>query len=135
MTAFDATTREVCVSRRERTSTPLQALVLLNDPQFVEAARVLAEQLIRTRGDALSARVEHAFRLLTSRAPTQRETEVLLRLYREQHDRFLQSPMDAAEFLAVGEVSRDPQMDVVDLAATTVLVTTLMNMDECVTKR
>ena len=62
----------------ERTATPLQALVLLNDPQYVEAARVLAEQLIRQQSDSVPARTAVAFRLLTSRQPTPRELEVLL---------------------------------------------------------
>jgi len=67
---FDATTREVCIARRERTATPLQALVLLNDPQFVEAARVLAEKLIKEQGADVDGRIATAFRLLTSRLPT-----------------------------------------------------------------
>src|SRR4029077_10042781 len=67
MTTFDATSREVCIARREQTATPLQALVLLNDPQFVEAARVLAENLIKQEGSTVGSRLETAFRLLPNR--------------------------------------------------------------------
>src|SRR5205085_9187916 len=67
MTSFDATSREVCTARRERTATPLQALVLLNDPQFVEAAPVLAEKLMHEDPTDVEARLRVAFRILTSR--------------------------------------------------------------------
>ncbi|HXG10509.1 MAG TPA: DUF1553 domain-containing protein [Gemmataceae bacterium] len=135
MTTFDAPTREFCLARRERTATPLQALVLLNDPQFVEAARVLAEKLIHQHGDDVAARVRTAFRLLTSRQPSSRELEVLLRLHREQRQRFQMAPDKAAAFLDTGEAPRDRTLDAADHAAMTVVVQALMNFDECVTKR
>jgi hypothetical protein len=132
---FDATTREVCIARRERTATPLQALVLLNDPQFVEAARVLAEKLIKERGDDVDARIETAFRLLTSRVPNDRERTILTQLYTEQHSHYGANTEGAAALLGVGESPRDAQLDPADHAAMAELVLTIMSFDECVTKR
>jgi hypothetical protein len=135
MLTFDATSHEVCTARRELTATPLQGLVLLNDPQFVEAARVLAERLIKEHRDAPDKRIQSAFRLLTSRAPTDRERQILLQLYTEQREHFAKSPEDAGAFLKTGDTPRDQTLDPADHAATTVLVATLLNFDECVTKR
>lgn len=135
MLSFDATSREVCTARRERTATPLQALVLLNDPQFVEAARVLAEKLIRDEPERIEVRLNAAFRLLTSRFARPAEIELLTRLHREQRERFAQTPDDARALLSVGESPRDEQLDPADHAATAVVVNMLMNYDECVTKR
>jgi hypothetical protein len=135
MTAFDAPSREYCLARRERTATPLQALALLNDPQFVEAARVLAERLIHEQGDDIDARIVTAFRLLTSRAPSDRERTALRGLYDRQRARFDAQADRAAEYIATGEAPRDTALNPADHAATTALVQTLMNFDECVTKR
>jgi hypothetical protein len=134
MLAFDAPTREYCLARRETTATPLHALVLLNDPQFVEAARVLAQRLIRDHGDDVPARVRTAFRLLTGREPSPRERDILMKLYREQRGRFETLPFQADELLAVGESPRDESLSAPDHAATTVVVQGLMNLHECVTK-
>jgi hypothetical protein len=135
MTTFDAVSREVCVARREQTATPLQALVLLNDPQFVEAARVLAEKLIRQQGSTVESRLATAFRMLTSRVPTAKESEILLHLYRDQREHFAGSPDESKALLAVGETPRDEKIDPTDLAATAMVVRLLFNFDECVTKR
>ncbi len=135
MTLFDAPSREVCQARRERTATPLQALVILNDPQFVEASRVLAEKLIQAHGGAVEARFQAAFRLLTSRSPAVKELEILSRLHREQLERFAAAPGEAKAFLSVGESPRDERLDPADHAATAVVVETLLAFDECVTKR
>jgi hypothetical protein len=135
MTTFDAPSREYCLARRERTGTPLQALALLNDPQFVEAARVLAEKLIKQYPDDVSARATAAFRLLTGSAPTEREKTILTRLYETQRTRFDGHAEDAAHYVAAGESPRDASLDAVDHAATTALVQALLSFDECVTKR
>ncbi len=134
MMSFDATSREVCTARREPTNTPLQALVLLNDPQFVEAARVLAERLIKQHSEA-EARLNAAFRLLTSRAPTPVELAILQRLHHDQRERFAKSPDAAKALLATGESARDDALDPADHAALSVVVVMLMSFDECVTKR
>ncbi len=135
MLTFDATSREVCTAKRDATSTPLQALVLLNDPQFLEAARVLAEQTIRAHGDNLGARVDDAFRHLTGRAPQPREQEILTRLLTEQLDYFKTQPEAAAKYLAIGERPRDAALPAEQVAATTVMTSAVMNHDEFVMKR
>jgi hypothetical protein len=135
MTTFDAVSREVCVARRERTATPLQTLVLLNDPQYVEAARVLAEKLLKEPGSTVYSRLETAFRLCTSRTPTAAEREVLSHLYEEQKSRFTANPADAQQLLSVGETPREEKLDPSDLAATAVVVRALFNFEECITKR
>jgi hypothetical protein len=135
MTTFDATSREVCVARREQTTSPLQALVLLNDPQFVEAARVLAENLIKQEESTVESRLETAFRLLTGRKPSVAERGVLSKLYHDQHEHFAKAPEEAKGLLAVGEMPRDEKLDPTDLAATAMVVRLLFNFDECVTKR
>jgi hypothetical protein len=135
MVTFDATSREVCTARRERTATPLQSLVLLNDPQFVEAARVLAQKLIEQHGDNVSIRAQIAFRMLTSRNPVEREQAILQGLYREQLHYFRERVNDATALLTIGDAPRNDKLDAADHAATTVLIQTLMNFDECVVKR
>lgn len=135
MLTFDATTREVCTAGRETTGTPLQALVLLNDPQFVEAARVLAERLVRECGDGFDACIRRAFRLLTGRAPEPREQDILRQSYREQLALFGKDPAAAEKSLLVGEAPRDRCLPADRVAATAVLASTLMNLDEFVTKR
>lgn len=136
MVTFDATGREVCTARRERTATPLQALVMLNDPQFVEAARVLAEKSLKQQPAVThEAQIQTIFRVLTSRSPSARELEILTRLFREQKTRFDATPEAAKAFLGVGDSPRDEQLNVSELAALTVVVKAIMNFDECVTKR
>jgi hypothetical protein len=133
LTTFDAPSREGCLARRERTATPLQALVLLNDPQFVEAARVLAETLMsRPR---LADRLTTAFRLATSRHPSERELAVLTRLYREQKERFQKSPRLAEALLKVGESPRDAGLPAAEHAALTVVAQAVMNLDDCLSRK
>jgi hypothetical protein len=109
MLSFDATSREVCTARRETTATPLQSLVLLNDPQFLEAARVLAESLVQDDQD-VNARIVRAFRLGTGREPSAREREILRQLYAEQLARFEQDPAAARAFLHIGEHPLDESL-------------------------
>ena len=135
MVTFDATSRETCTARRERTATPLQALVLLNDPQFIEAARVLAEKLMGQHGDDIEARLRTAFRLLTSRVPSPQEQAILTRLYQDQRAHFTAVSADAVALLTVGDTPRNDKLNAADHAAMTVVIQTLMSFDECVTKR
>ncbi|MEM9828586.1 MAG: DUF1553 domain-containing protein, partial [Planctomycetota bacterium] len=135
MITFDATSRESCTARRELTTTPLQALILLNDPQYVEASRTLAEQLIRSHDDDLAARWNELFRRLISRSMTSREAAIVATLYREQKQYFEQEPAAAHEFLKVGQRPSDASLDAVDLAATSVVVKTIFNYDETMMKR
>ncbi|MHB1308717.1 MAG: DUF1553 domain-containing protein, partial [Limisphaerales bacterium] len=135
MVTFDATSREVCTSKREVTATPLQALVLLNDPQFVEAARVLAQRLMEAHPKDPAARTTGAFRALTGRAPDDREQAVLRQLYDEQQRLFTTDPAAADRLLTVGETPPNASLPATDLAATTLLVSAVMNFDEFVMKR
>ncbi len=135
MLTFDATSREVCTAKREVTTTPLQALVLLNDTQFVEAARVLAERLARRHPGDPDARAVDAFRTLMGRSPDERERAILRRLFAEQSAVFARDTAAAARLLATGEMPRDASLPAADVAATAVLVSTLMNTDAFVMER
>lgn len=131
MMAFDTPTREACTAQRSATNTPLQALVLLNDTQYVEAARVLAGRVMqKAEGD--EARVVLGYKLLAGRAPTDREMSTLLGLLETQRGLFKQQPEDAAALLAEGASKRDETLDVVDHAATTVVVHAILNLDATV---
>jgi hypothetical protein len=134
MLTFDATTREVCAVKRQTTATPLQSLVLLNDPQFVEAARGLARRAMTEGGSCLADRVVFLFRATTGRRPGPREIRALEALYREQFDEFRSGRSDAAKLLAVGDAPRDPSLDPSEHAAMTVLAQALLNYDETVMK-
>ena len=133
MLIFDAPTREKCVVKRARTNTPLQALVTLNDPQFVEAARALAQRLIKEATDPRQ-RIELAYQLATSRGASQRETEILLNILQRQRKRFEANTDDAKQFLSVGEWKRDESIDMSEHAAWTVVAQMVLNLDEVLTR-
>ena len=135
MLVLDATSRESCTARRELTTTPLQALVFLNDPQYVEAARVLAQTLIDRNQQRLEQRWDEMFRRVISRSPSAREREVVQALYDEQLAYFQSDDEAAGEFLAVGARPADSSTDAIDLAATTVVVQTLFAYDETIMLR
>jgi hypothetical protein len=131
---FDAPDRETCVVSRERTNTPLQALVLLNDPTYVEAARLLAERMITEGGATPVERVRFAFRLTTARLPSEAEVSALLDLFEKQRSRYAPQPAEAAKLLSQGEHPRNAALDPAELAAWTLVASTLLNLDETVTK-
>jgi hypothetical protein len=135
MLTFDATSREVCSAKRETTATPLQALVLMNDPQFVEAARVLGERLLKEHPENLEARIREAFRLLTGRLPDENEISVLRQLFEEQKSFYTQESGAADKLLATGESKWDESLPRAEFAATTMLVSAIMNFDEFVVQR
>jgi hypothetical protein len=135
MIAFDAPERNVCIVRRQSTSTPLQALSLLNDTQIVEAARFVSERMLKEGGAALDDQIRWAFRLVTSRHPAPKELAVLKQLFQEQRELFADDQQAAAQLLAVGEAPNDPTLPPVDLAAGTVLAEALLNYDEAVMRR
>ncbi len=134
LSTFDAPNREVCAVQRPRTNTPLQALVLLNDPAYVEAARVLAQRVIREAGPGPEARLDHAFRLCVARAPSPREAEILLALYRRQLDHFRADPKAAEALGKVGDSPRPAGLDPAEIAAWTAIGNVLLNLDETITK-
>jgi hypothetical protein len=131
---FNAPAREMCTVRRERTNTPLQALVTLNDPQFVEAARVLAQHALREGGDSDVARANFIVTRLLARPLTEREWDIS-RATLEQLLAFYEShPEEAGELLRVGETPPDDSVDPSRLAAWTMLTNQWMNLDELLNK-
>ncbi len=129
MMIFDSPSREKCVVQRARTNTPLQALVTLNDPQFVEAARVLAEDLIQSAPDDQS-RINLAYQRCTSRPASDRELVIIENLLSDQRKRFKDSPEKATQLLKVGQASRDESIDAAEHAAWTVVAQMILNLDE-----
>jgi hypothetical protein len=133
LTTFDAPDREKCTSRRLVTNTPLQALVLLNDTTYVEAARVLAQRAILEAGRDPQARLRFLFREATARRPTPAETHILLDLAQRRLDHYRQQPEAAAKLIAVG-ASKAGNVEAVELAAWTMVASTIFNLDETITK-
>jgi hypothetical protein len=133
--SFDAAERLFCTVTRQRTNTPLQSLVLLNDPQYVEASRVLAERMIVDAGADTRDRITFAFRLLTGRRPDGQELELLESLYAAMRAEYGRDRKAALELLSTGESRRNPTLDPADVAAGTVVATTIMNFDATIYKR
>jgi hypothetical protein len=133
--AFDAVSREVCVARRQNTSTPLQAFVLLNDPQFVEAARALGARALREGGATTSERVRFVFRTLAARAPTDIERRALTGFADRQYAFYQRAPEEAKRLIAVGASTPDPSLPADALAAATVLAQAVLNLDAAIWKR
>jgi hypothetical protein len=134
LATFDAPDRETCTVRRARTNTPLQALVLLNDPTYVEASRKLAERLIREGGPSDDDRLALAFRLVLARCPTPSEVDVLRQVHRDALARFHADKAAATKLLSVGESPRDPKLDPAELAAWSTVAGVVLNLDEAVTR-
>jgi hypothetical protein len=132
--AFDAPDRETCTVRRSRTNTPLQALILMNDPTYVEAARVLAERIIKDTAPIVEDRIGLAFRLATARQPTQVETAILRRIFEAQKTESRSDPEAAALLLEVGDSDFDTSLDPQELAAWTVVTSSILNLDETITR-
>ena len=134
MVTFDAPNREACTVQRARTNTPLQALVLLNDPQFVEAGRKFGRRVLLEGGATDGERLAWAFRMATSRQPDADELEVLTRALDAQRDHFRADPEAALQLLGVGEAPRDESLDATEHAAWTHLATMILNLDEAVSR-
>ena len=135
MAGFDAADRSYCTVRRQNTSTPLQALALLNDTQIIEAARLLSQRMMKEGGSTAEERVPWVFRTITGRSPSAKELPVLKRLYEEQRAQFAGDTNAASQLLKVGEAKNDPALDPAELAAGTVLAEALFNHDDAVMKR
>ena len=135
MATFDAPDREKCTARRALTNTPLQALVLMNDPTFVEAARALGQRTLLEGGKDDDSRLAHAFRLATGRRPTGKEARVLRELLARRRAEFERSPQAAMKLLAVGESPRDKRLDPAELAAWATVSSVILNLDETITKQ
>jgi hypothetical protein len=131
---FDSPDREKCTARRTVTNTPLQALVLLNDPTYIEAARVLAEKTIREGGADPSRRIRYAFRLATARDPSAKELQVLRELERTESAEYRRNKDAARKLVGVGEAKADTKLDAGELAAWTTVASTILNLDETITR-
>jgi hypothetical protein len=135
MTAFDATTREVCIASRSRTNTPLQALVLLNDVQFVEAARQLAAAVMSEHPEVDDQIVAAHVRLAGHR-PDEVDLELLREVYDEQHALFTNSTtQDAEKFLAIGEFKSTVKANPIRLAALAATCQVILNLDATIYER
>ncbi len=133
MTAFDAPDRETCLIRRTRTNTPMQALVLLNDPTYVEAARKFAERVMRHAPDD-AERFSHAFDIALSRSPQPDESAILLQVLQAARKRFLTDPDAARKLLAIGDSPSSDEFEVTELAAWTTVTSLILNLDETISK-
>jgi hypothetical protein len=134
MTAFDAPSREACTVRRERTNTPLQALLVMNETQFVECSRTLAERTMKEGGATPEARAAFLFRVATARTPDATEAAELLAAYRD-HLAFYRKEVESAKrLIAVGETKPDAALDASELAAWTMVANLVLNLDEVINK-
>lgn len=132
--AFDAPEREFCIVRRSVTDTPLQALALMNDPTYIEAARKFAERLFHEAGDLPQARLNYAYRLALSRTPNPTESKLLLSVFADQLNRFHKDPESAKKLLMVGESPYDSKRDPAELAAWSMVCSMILNLDETITR-
>jgi uncharacterized membrane protein len=134
LTIFDAPSRESTCVRRERTNTPMQALALLNDPQYVEFSREFARRILAHGGEDDLAKLRFAFKSLTSRLPNQSESTLLLQLLAEAREHFLADAEGAATLLTVGATPLTNSDHAPEIAAWTVLASTLFSLDEVITR-
>ncbi len=134
MTLFDMPMREVCQVRRSRTNTPLQALALLNDTTYVEAARALADRMISEGGATPEARISYAYRRAVNRAPSPAETKILADGLANRLTKYRADAEAAKKLVSVGEAKPDPKLDPAELAAYTITANVILNLDETVTK-
>lgn len=135
MHTFDAPSREICTSYRPRTTTPLQSLVLMNDPAYVEAARALGQRVMTNCQDkSLRDQITYAFRLTLARKPTQEELTLLEHLYTDELTHYKQNADAAKSLVKVGESEKPKDLDDATLAAWTAIANVLFNLDETITK-
>ena len=134
MLTFDAPDREKCTARRTTTNTPLQALVLMNDPTYLEAARVLAERVIHEAPKKPGLRAARIFEAITARTPSKSQLAELTRLAGQQTAYYGKLPGEAVELLSNGESPFDKKIPAAELAAWTVVASTILNLDETITK-
>ena len=134
MLAFDAPTREECTAERNVSNTPQQALVLLNDPSYVEAARVFAARILLDGGNSTQSRIAFATERALSRPPTPAEAQILSELCREQFAYYAGSPAEADALLTVGYADTPDKLDRIELAAWTQVARALLNTQEAITR-
>ncbi|MEM6697460.1 MAG: DUF1553 domain-containing protein, partial [Bacteroidota bacterium] len=133
LSTFDQPERNLCTVKRQKTNTPLQALVLLNDPTFVEAAKVVGENMARTENP--KAAITEAFTLLTGKQPNDRELELLLEVRNQEYEIFKKHPEKSKGWLEAGEYELDPNLDKQLIAANAIVASVILNGDVAITKR
>ncbi len=134
MMNFNAAAREICVVRTETTNTPLQALTLMNNKLFIEAARCLAERMwISGKGDSKQA-IQAGYRLTVGRDAASAELKIMSKTHKTFLSHYSKNPAEAKLLLAVGEKQRDQTIPVVEHAAMTMIANILLNLDETISK-
>jgi hypothetical protein len=131
---FDAPTRESCTVRRLRTNTPLQALALMNDPQFVEASRAFGQRMMTEGGNDPRGRIAYGFRLATGRKPAAEELKVLLTVFSQELADYQKDKGAAEKLLGVGDFKAKNDLDKAELAAWSMIASMILNLDETITK-
>ena len=134
LTTFDAPDREVCTVRRGRTNTPLQALALMNDPTYVEAARKLAERAMTEGGATAEERIAYVYRIVLARSPRPQELAVLRNVFDQEWSGYRRNAEGALKLIRVGESARNEKLDASEHAAWTMVCSAILNLDETVTK-
>ena len=134
MAIFDAASRNICTVKRQSTNTPLQALVLLNDPQFVEASKALANRMMNEGGQNLKQRIEYAFRWATSRKPDVEELNILEDLFKSEMNEFRKYPELADDLLEIGKPNNLDNLMKLELASYTVVANAIINLSESLQK-
>jgi hypothetical protein len=134
MLLFDVPPRETCRVRRARTDTPLQALTLMNDETYIEAARCLAQRMLREGGDTAEERLSFGFEVVLSRRPTREELSVMLAALEKRLARYRGDEQAARDLVLIGESRTDYSLGWAELAAYTLTASTLLNLDETVNK-
>lgn len=132
MTIFDAPSREQCTIQRRSTSTPMQALVMLNDPQFTEAAKFLAQRMLIEGGTTVESRIAFAFKLATSRAPTEKELQVLINLFEAEESTYSNDDDAVKYLLSIGEQTLPKDKATAETAAYVITAHTILNMTESI---
>ena len=134
MMTFNAAAREICIVRNDLTTTPLQALTMMNNKTFVEAARFLAERMMQAKGQRPRQRVAEAFRRVTSRTPRKAELDLLMKDFSFYLKDFRKKPNAAKRLMSVGEKLRNPSLPAAQLAAYALVANTILNLDEAITQ-
>jgi Protein of unknown function (DUF1553) len=132
--AFDAPSREECTIERVKSNTPLQALALLNDPTYVEAARTLAEHIVRQGGAKVDDRIDWAYMQTLERKPNPKEADMLRSLYSHEFDHYVHDGADASKLISVGESPVPKDVNPGELAAWTSVARVVLNLSETITR-
>ena len=132
--AFDAPSREVCTVQRDRTTTPVQAFVTLNEKTFMEAARIFAERILRESGSQTSERIDYAFKVALARGPSAEEKNVLAALYEKVRAHYQNDPELVLDLMSLGESKPPEQLNGTEVAAWTAVSNAILNLDETITK-